>query len=58
MIDSVVLKIRNFVLFEPDEHFKRVKKQELKGKYGVFGRHMARYTGYPQKEKKQGRYFP
>ena len=58
MIDSVVLKIKDFILFAPDEHFKGMKARALKGKFGIFGKFYTRYTDYPQKMKKQDKYFP
>ena len=60
MIDSVTIKIpdKQFLLFEPDEHFSKTKYQELRGKFGVFGRYWARFTDHAKKLKKDGFYFP
>lgn len=57
MIDSVVIKIPDFVLFS-DRYFTRLKYQEFKGQYGVFGRFYTRHSTYPQELKKQGIYYP
>jgi hypothetical protein len=57
MIDSVTIHITNFVTYS-DEFFTKAQHQELKGKYGVFGRFTTRYTDYPQRCKAEGRYFP
>ena len=57
MIDSVVIKISDFVLYS-DRCFTRLKYQEFKGKYGVFGRFSTRHSTYPQELKKKGVYFP
>lgn len=57
MIDSVTLHITNFVTYS-EEFFTKAQFQELKGKYGVFGRFATRYTDYPQRCKTEGRYFP
>ena len=32
--------------------------QEFRGKFGIVGRHWTRFTDYPNKAKKEGRYFP
>lgn len=60
MIDSVTIKIidEQFVLFEPDEHFGKMKCQVFRGQYGVFGRYWVRHTDFARKEKKRGHYFP
>lgn len=57
MIDSVTIHITRFVTYS-DEFFTKAQHQDLKGKYGVFGRHSTRYTTYPQHCKTEGRYFP
>lgn len=57
MIDSVVLKLPDFVLYR-DDHFTQRKYQELKGKFGVYGKFWTRYTTYPQQARKEGKYFP
>lgn len=57
MIDSVVLKIKDFILYS-DEHFSKAKMQEFRGKFGIVGRHWTRFTDYSTKAKAEGRYFP
>ncbi len=57
MIDSVVLKIKDFTLYS-DEYFSKAKMQEFRGKFGIVGRHWTRFTEYPSKAKAEGRYFP
>lgn len=57
MIDSVTIYIKNFVTYS-DEFFTKAQHQELKGKFGVFGRITTRYTDYPRLCKAEGRYFP
>ncbi len=57
MIDSVVIKIPDFVLYS-DRCFTRLKYQEFKGQYGVFGRFYTQHSTYPQELKKQGVYYP
>lgn len=57
MIDSVVIKITDFVLYR-DTSFTRLKYQQFKGKYGVFGRFQTQHSTYPQELKKQGVYYP
>lgn len=57
MMDSITIAISRFVLYS-DEFFTKAQYQELKGQFGVFGRHVSRYTDYPQKCKAEGRYFP
>ncbi|OGY31052.1 MAG: hypothetical protein A3C02_04475 [Candidatus Andersenbacteria bacterium RIFCSPHIGHO2_02_FULL_45_11] len=57
MIDSVLLKIPDFILFS-SQHFTHLKYQEFRGKYGLFGKFETRYTDYPQEMKKKGLYFP
>ena len=57
MIDSVVLKIKDFTLYS-DEYFSKAKMQEFRGKFGIVGRHWTRFTTYPSKTKAEGRYFP
>lgn len=57
MIDSVVLKLTDFILYR-DSYFTQRKYQELKGKYGIYGKFLTQYTDYPQQAKKEGKYFP
>lgn len=57
MIDSVTLSISDFITYS-DEFFTKDKRQDLKGKHGVFARVLTRYTNYPQRCKTEGRYFP
>lgn len=57
MIDSITLRIEDFILYS-DKYFNKTKHQELKGKYGVFGVYSIKYTEYPKKCNKRGRYFP
>lgn len=57
MIDSVVLKIKDFTLYS-DEYFSKAKMQEFRGKFGIVGRYWTRFTTYPSKIKTEGRYFP
>jgi hypothetical protein len=57
MIDSVTLKISDFILFS-DQHFNNLKYQEFRGKFGLFGKFETRHTDYPQEMKKKGVYFP
>ena len=53
MIDSVTIYTTNFVTYS-EEYFSKAQYQELRGEYGVFGRHTTRYTTYPQKCKAKG----
>jgi len=57
MIDSITIGVTEFVIYD-DSKFTKARHQELRGKFGVFGRHSVRYTDYPKKCKKDGRYFP
>jgi hypothetical protein len=57
MIDSVTLHIQKFVTYSLS-HFGQERYQNLSGDYGVFGRHLVRFTNYPQQCKAEGRYFP
>ncbi len=57
MIDSVVLKIKDFTIYS-DEYFSKTKYQEFGGKFGIVGRHKTRFTDYASKAKTEGRYFP
>lgn len=57
MIDSVTIRIARFIVYS-DEFFTKAQFQELKGKFGVFGRYSTRYTDYAQRCKAEGRYFP
>ena len=57
MIDTITIRTEDFVLYS-DEHFTKAKYQELRGKYGMFGKHGTRYTTYPSACKKRGEYFP
>ncbi|MBI4268521.1 hypothetical protein HY627_01670 [Candidatus Uhrbacteria bacterium] len=57
MVDSITFHTKNFITYS-DEYFTKAEFQELKGKYGVFGRFAVRYTDHYKKCKKEGRYFP
>jgi len=57
MIDSVTIRIARFIVYS-EEFFTKAQFQELKGKFGVFGRYSTRYTDYSQRCKAEGRYFP
>lgn len=57
MIDSVTIHVPEFILYS-DKHFTKAQYQELRGDFGIFGRHSTRYTTHAQTCKADGRYFP
>lgn len=57
MIDSVTIRMSEFISYS-DKYFTKIKSQDLKGKYGVFGRVVNRYTTYAKTCAAEGRYFP
>lgn len=57
MIDSITLGTEHFIVYD-ELKFTKAKHQELRGKFGIFGRHSVRYTTYVKQCKAEGRYFP
>ncbi|OGL72040.1 hypothetical protein A3C17_04635 [Candidatus Uhrbacteria bacterium RIFCSPHIGHO2_02_FULL_53_13] len=57
MLDSVTIRTSDFIQYST-KHFTKAKSQELKGKFGVFGKTVTHYTSYPKQCASEGRYFP
>lgn len=58
MIDSITLKISNFIVYEHKKYFPQQKSQNLAGKFGVFGVYTTYYNHHAREQKKLGSYYP